>query len=88
MKKSFIGSRVLALILTLTMLVSFAGVVPFITASAADPSFDGYIYNGDFETGTKSPWTLNSGSSIVAGGHNGSSYALRVRAASGRTSSR
>ena len=78
MKKTVFVSRVLAFILTLAMLVSFAGAIPFITASAADPSFDGYIYNGDFETGTKSPWTLNSGSSIVAGGHNGSAYALRV----------
>ena len=61
MKKTFIGSRLLAVVLTLAMVLSFAGVLPLgITASAADPSFDGYIYNGDFETGTASPWKLNS----------------------------
>ena len=80
MKKTFIGSRLLAVVLTLAMVLSFAGVLPLgITASAADPSFDGYIYNGDFETGTASPWKLNSGSSIVTGGHNGSGYAVRFQ---------
>ena len=82
MKKTLFGSRLLALLLTLTMLVSFAGVIPSIVASAADPSFDGYIYNGDFETGTASPWKLNSASSIVEGGHNGSGYAVRFEAPS------
>ena len=77
MKKTVLSSRVLAFILTLAMLVSFAGAIPVITASATDPSFDGFLYNGDFETGTKSPWTFNSTSSIVEGGHNGSGYALR-----------
>ncbi|MBO4934262.1 MAG: bacterial Ig-like domain-containing protein [Clostridia bacterium] len=83
MKKTFFGSRVLAVVLTLAMVLSFAGVLPLgITASAADPSFDGYIYNGDFETGTASPWKLNSGSSIVTGGHNGSGYAVRFQSSS------
>ena len=80
MKKTVFSSRVLAFILTLAMLVSFAGAIPVITASATDPSFDGYLYNGDFETGTASPWKLNSTSSIVEGGHNGSSYAVRFEA--------
>ena len=79
MKKTFIGSRLLAVVLTLAMVLSFAGALPLgITAFADDPSFDGYIYNGDFETGTASPWKMNSGSSIVEGGHDGSGYAIRV----------
>ena len=82
MKKTYFGSRILAALLTLTMVVSFAGVIPGLTASAADPSFDGYITNGDFETGTASPWKLNNTSSIVEGGHNGSSYAVRFEAPS------
>lgn len=78
MKKTFFGSRLLAFVLTLTMVLSFAGALPIgLTASAADPSFDGYIYNGDFETGDGSYWRLASGSSIVEGGHDGSGYALQ-----------
>ena len=77
MKKTYFGSRILAALLTLTMVVSFAGVIPGLTASAANPSFDGYIYNGDFETGDGSNWRLASGSSIVEGGHDGSGYAMR-----------
>ena len=77
MKKTLFSSRLLAFVLTLTMLASFAGAIPAITASAGNPSFDGYIYNGDFETGDGSNWRLASGSSIVEGGHNGSGYALR-----------
>lgn len=45
-----------------------------------DPAFDGYIYNGDFETGRLSPWDnlWNSNTvDIVKGGHSGS-YALKV----------
>ena len=77
MKKTITGSRVIAVLLTLTMLLSFAGAIPVVTASATDPSFDGYIYNGDFETGDGSNWKLASGSSIVEGGHNGSGYAIQ-----------
>ena len=31
-----------------------------------DPSFDGYIYNGDFETGKVSPWDVYSGTAASA----------------------
>lgn len=42
-------------------------------------SFDGYIYNGDFEMGTSpGAWQLNESYSIVEGGYNGSDYALYV----------
>ena len=79
MKKKFFGSRLLASLLTLIMVVSCAGTIPALVASAADPSFDGYIYNGDFETGDMSNWTqLYGNMSVVAGGHNGSGYCLRV----------
>ena len=29
-----------------------------------EPAFDGYIYNGDFETGTKNPWTVYNDTSV------------------------
>ncbi|MBO4583880.1 MAG: tyrosine-protein phosphatase [Clostridia bacterium] len=79
MKKKLFGSRLLALVLTLAMVVSCAGVIPALIASATDPSFDGYLYNGDFETGDMSNWTTLYGNmSVVEGGHNGSGYCLRV----------
>ena len=31
-----------------------------------DPAYDGYIYNGDFETGKVSPWTVYSGTAVSA----------------------
>ncbi len=78
MKKAFIGGRVLAVILTLAMLIACAGVIPpALTASAANASFDGFIYNGDFETGAASGWNLGKSATIVAGGHDGSGYAMR-----------
>ena len=79
MKKTYFGSRILAVLLTLTMVVTCVGTVPALVASATDPSFDGYITNGDFETGDMSSWTpLYGNMSVVAGGHNGSGYCLRV----------
>lgn len=42
-------------------------------------SFDGYIYNGDFEIGmSPGVWQLNDSYSIVEGGYDGSGYALYV----------
>ena len=44
-----------------------------------DPSFDGYLYNGDFETGKTQNWTSLWGSTaleIVEDGHNGD-YAMK-----------
>ncbi len=80
MKKTLIGSRVLAVVLALAMLITCAGVLPLgLIASAAAPGFDGYLYNGDFETGDMSNWSILYGNmSIVEGGHNGSGYALKV----------
>ena len=80
MKKTFFGSRLLAFILTLTMALSAAGALPFgIVASAADPSFDGYLTNGDFETGDRTAWSVLYGNmEVVSGGRDGSAYALRV----------
>ena len=75
MKKTLLGSRLIAFVLTIAMLVSFTGVI---SVSAAVQSFDGYIHNGDFEYGSAGDWNLNSASSIVAGGHDGSSYCLRL----------
>ncbi|MBQ9842319.1 MAG: carbohydrate binding domain-containing protein [Clostridia bacterium] len=44
-----------------------------------DPSFDGYIYNGDFETGKILPWDNLWGSNNVelVAGHNGD-YAMKI----------
>ena len=75
MKKTVIAKRAAALVLTLAMLASFIGVLP---VSAASNSFDGYIYNGDFESGSAGEWNLNSASSIVREGRDGSSYSLRL----------
>ena len=47
-----------------------------------DPSFDGYIYNGDFETGKLAPWHdkyLSSGSYEIVEGYEGGS-ALYINA--------
>ena len=78
MKKSFIGSRLLAFVLTLAIGVSCAGAIPFGAAASAAQSFDGYIYNGDFETGGAGAWNIPATYSVVAGGHDGSGYCLRV----------
>jgi len=60
--------------LTLTLVISFVGVIP---VAAASESFDGFVYNGDFELGTGGGWNLSSTASIVEGAHDGSAYALR-----------
>ena len=78
MKKKYIGNRLFALVLTLTLLVSCAGAFPIGASASAAQSFDGYIYNGDFETGNAGAWNIPGTYSIVAGGHDGSGYCLRV----------
>ncbi|MBO4583884.1 MAG: tyrosine-protein phosphatase [Clostridia bacterium] len=74
MKKT-ITRRFLAALLVIAMALTFAGVVP---AAAAVTDNDACVVNGDFETGEASPWQLGGSSAIVAGGRNGSGYALRV----------
>ena len=74
MRKTLFISRLAAFAMTLVMLISFTGVLP---VSAATQSFDGYIYNGDFESGSAGGWNLSSTASFVAGGHDGSSYCMR-----------
>ena len=53
-----------------------------------DPSFDGYITNGDFETGDLYPWQriwdTQVNASIIDGGLD-SAYAVEVSAANGKT---
>ncbi|MBR5769335.1 MAG: tyrosine-protein phosphatase, partial [Clostridia bacterium] len=41
-------------------------------------SNDGYISNGDFELGEAGAWTMASTCSVIAGGHDGSGYCVRV----------
>ena len=78
MKKTFSCSRILSFLLTLVMIATCAGAIPLgITVSAA-ASEDPVVVNGDFETGDASPWQLGGNSEIVAGGRNGSGYALKV----------
>ncbi|MBR5769908.1 MAG: tyrosine-protein phosphatase [Clostridia bacterium] len=74
MKKT-ITRRFLAALLVIAMALSFIGVIP---AGAAASTSDGYITNGDFETGAASPWVLGEGGFIVTGGHNGSAYAVKL----------
>ena len=62
----------------LSILISCVGAIPFGASASAAQSFDGYIYNGDFETGSAGAWNIASTYSIVAGGHDGSEYCLRV----------
>ncbi|MBR5769128.1 MAG: tyrosine-protein phosphatase [Clostridia bacterium] len=76
MKKTVTFSRLTAVVLTLAMLLSFAAALP--ASAAVAESFDGYIHNGDFETGAAGSWSLSSGASIVSGGHDGSGYCVRV----------
>ena len=78
MKKTILGRRLPALILALALAVSFIGVLP---AAAETASFDGYICNGDFETGEAGAWNMAGTYSIVAGGHDGSGYCVRVAGA-------
>ena len=73
--KTSIICRALAAVLTLTMLLTFVGVLPVFAAVSGD---EACVVNGDFETGSASPWQLGGSSAIVAGGRNGSGYALRV----------
>ena len=77
MKKNFMSKRVLAFMLTVTLLLGCAAGLGM-TAYAATPSFDGYIKNGDFEIGSAGNWTMGGTSSIVKGGHDGSPYCLRL----------
>ena len=44
-----------------------------------DPSFDGYIYNGDFETGKVSPWTVYSGTAVSADAAKDGDYGLYIK---------
>ena len=44
-----------------------------------DPSFDGYITNGDFETGKVSPWTVYSGTAVSADAAKDGDYGLYIK---------
>ncbi len=47
--------------------VDEAYVDDMLVVEEKDPSFDGYIYNGDFETGKNYPWTVYSGTAVNTG---------------------
>ena len=70
--------KVISLLLALTLILTCAGALPTGLIASAETADTAVIENAGFETGAASPWSLNSGSSIVAGGHNGSGYALRM----------
>ena len=44
-----------------------------------DPSDDGFIKNGDFETGKDAPWTLYSGTAVVAEAAKNGNYGLYIK---------
>ena len=76
MKIRFFRRRLPALIISLALAASFVGALP--TAADAASSFDGFITNGDFETGSLTGWRAVSTASIVEGGHDGSGYCVRL----------
>ncbi len=80
MKKtvSFSVSRVISIILSLAVLVSCAGVIPPAVTASAESLDEPVIVNAGFETGAASPWQLGGNSQVVAGGRDGSAYALKV----------
>ena len=50
-----------------------------IVTELKDPSYDGYIYNGDFETGKVSPWTVYSGTAVSADAAKDGDYGLYIK---------
>ena len=44
--------------------VDEAYVDDFLVVEEKDPSFDGYIYNGDFETGKNNPWAVYQSTAV------------------------
>ena len=47
-----------------------------VVSKLKDPSFDGYITNGDFETGKVNPWTVYSGTAVSADAAKDGDYGL------------
>ena len=43
-----------------------------------DPSFDGYLYNGDFETGKATPWVVNQSTAISADAAHTGDYGVHI----------
>ena len=52
------------LIAVLASLMMLVGLLPLSAVSAADVSYDGYFYNGDFEAGTAN-WTMHNDADTV-----------------------
>ena len=50
-----------------------------VVSKLKDPSFDGYITNGDFETGKVSPWTVYSGTAVSADAAKDGDYGLYIK---------
>ncbi|MBQ3202283.1 MAG: carbohydrate binding domain-containing protein [Clostridia bacterium] len=50
-----------------------------VVSKLKDPSFDGYIYNGDFETGKVNPWTVYSGTAVSADAAKDGDYGLYIK---------
>ena len=48
-------------------------------AEVKDPSDDGFIKNGDFETGKATPWTLYSGTAVAAEAAKNGDYGLYIK---------
>ena len=47
-----------------------------VVSKLQDPSYDGYITNGDFETGKKSPWDTYSGTTVNAEAAKNGNYGM------------
>ena len=50
-----------------------------VVSELKDPAFDGYIYNGDFETGKIAPWTVYSGTAVSADAAKDGDYGLYIK---------
>ncbi|MBR2320399.1 MAG: carbohydrate binding domain-containing protein [Clostridia bacterium] len=69
------------IILKLTAEVDNAGAIlldDITIKEMKDPSFDGYITNGDFETGKKSPWNLYQSTVISADAAHTGDYGVHI----------
>ncbi len=55
-----------------------AYVDDFLVVEEKDPSFDGYLYNGDFETGKNNPWSVYQSTAVSAEAKYEGNYGMKL----------